>query len=241
MTMTNTHAEIGMNRTGIGTSPLLSKEMVEGVEEFLPQTPGDEREIARARGDYARDAEPIGSVPPPLTARGMLKTAGQAMKGESPTQFIDMLGARLAYERSGTRLYEALLSKFDALGSFPGGPARTDLEQIVADEYRHFQLLDSTLVRLGADPTVMTPSADLEATISKGAFEVVLDPRTSLAQCLQAILVVELADNDCWDALLQLARNRGEDDAAEKFAGALTQEQEHLTKVRGWLAASQGR
>jgi rubrerythrin len=239
--MTSTHAEIGMNRTGIGTSPLLSKEMLEGTEEFLPPSDGDEREIARARGDYARDAEPIGSVPPPLTPRGMLKTAGQALKGESPTQFIDLLGARLAYERSGTRLYEALLSKFDALGGFAGGPQRADLEQIVADEYRHFQLLDRTITRLGADPTVMTPSADLQATISKGAFEVVLDPRTGLAQCLEAILVVELADNECWDALLQLANNAGDDTAVEEFAAALVQEEEHLLKVRAWLAAAQGR
>jgi rubrerythrin len=230
-----------MNRTGIGTSPLLSKEMVKGTEEFLPPTDGDEREIARARGDYAREAEPIGSVPPPLTARGMLNTAGQALKGESPTQFIDMLGARLAYERSGTRLYEALLSKFDALGSFAGGPQRSDLEQILADEYRHFQLLDRTITQLGADPTVMTPSADLQATISKGAFEVVLDARTNLSQCLEAIVVVELADNNCWEALIQLAQKAGEDAAAEEFAAALVQEQEHLVKVRGWLAAAQGR
>jgi len=54
-------------------------------------------------------------------------------------------------------------------------------------------------------------------------------------------LAVELADNDCWDALLQLAKNAGEDTAAEEFAVALVQEQEQLAKARGWLAAAQGR
>jgi rubrerythrin len=230
-----------MNRTGIGTSPLLSKEMVAGMEEFLPATDGDEREIGRARGDYARDADPIGSVPPPLSPKGMLKTAGQALKGQSPSQFIDLLGARLAFERAGTRLYEALLSKFDALGSYEGGPTRAELEDILSDEFRHFRLLDLVITRLGADPTVMTPSADLQATVSKGPFEIVLDPRTTLAQCLEAVMVVELADNECWSALAELAQSAGEESIATEFAEAMAQEEEHLLQVRRWIAAAQGR
>jgi rubrerythrin len=241
MTMTSTHAEIGVNRTGVATSPLLTKEMLEGRDEFSSDTPGDEREIAQARGEYARDADPIGSVPPPLSPKGILKTVAQALKGESPALFIDLLGARLAYERSGTRLYEAVLSKFDALGSFPGGPTRAELESILNDEFLHFQLLESVITRSGADPTVMTPSADLQATLSKGAFEVVLDARTSLAQCLEAILLVELADNDCWGALVELARQAGEQAIAAEFVAAFAQEEQHLSKVRSWLAAAQGR
>ena len=87
----------------------------------------------------------------------------------------------------------------------------------------------------------MTPSADLEATLSKGAFEIVLDPRTTLAQCLQAILVVELADNDCWMALVTLAEQAGDAGTAAEFQAALAEEEEHLVKVRSWLAAAQGR
>jgi rubrerythrin len=241
MTTTGTHAELGMNRTGIGTSPRLSKDMVEGTSEFMPLVAADEHALAVARATYAREAEPIGSVPPPLTGKGVVTTAGTALKGESPTQFIDKLGERLAFERTGARLYQALLSKFDALGGFEGGPERDELAQILAQEYQHFQMLDQTLTRLGADPTVMTPSADLHATLSKGILEVMVDPRTTVAQCLEAALLAELADNDCWLALAELARNAGEEELAKAFAVALQEENEHLVKVRGWIAAAQGR
>jgi hypothetical protein len=68
--------------------------------------------------------------------KDVVKTGMTAMKGESPTQLIDRLGARLAFERSGVRLYEALLSKLDASGIFDGGPSREDIERIVQDRVR---------------------------------------------------------------------------------------------------------
>lgn len=239
--MTQTHAELGMNRTGIATSPRLSKDMIKGTSEFPPPTLGDERAIGDERAAQARIAETVGSVPPPLTGRGVLSTAGTALKGESPTQLIDKLGERLAFERTGTRLYEALLSKYDALGGFEGGPSRAEIEEIVADEHAHFAMLNEVLAGLGADPTVMTTSADIQATLSKGIVEVMVDPRTTLPQCLEAALLAELADNDCWLALAQLASSAGQDALTSQFTEALATEQKHLSRVRAWIAASQGR
>ena len=51
---------------------------------------------------------------------------------------MDKLGERLAFERAGTRLYEALVSKYDAYGSFTGGPSRDDLEHVMQEEYRRY-------------------------------------------------------------------------------------------------------
>lgn len=236
--MSDPQPELGTNRTGVATAPVLTAAMLAGTEALTPDGFGDEREIAAARGDFAREAKPLGSVPPPLTAKGMLKTAGQALKGEHPVLFVDKLGERLAFERTGVRLYEAVLSKFDALGSYDGGPSRADLEQILSDEFTHFNLLQDALKSLGADPTVMTPSADLHATISKGALEVVVDPRTTLAQSLEAALVLELADNACWSHLTQMAENAGHRELVQRFARALVQEQEHLARVQRYVAAS---
>jgi hypothetical protein len=236
--MSNAQPELGMNRTGVATAPILTTAMLAGTEELTPDGSGDERQIAQARGVFAREAEPLGSVPPPLTAKGMLKSAGQAIKGQDPVLFVDKLGERLAFERTGVRLYEAVLSKFDALGSYEGGPSRAELEQILADEFAHFSLLQDAIKGLGADPTVMTPSADLHANISKGAMEVVVDPRTTLAQTLEAVLVVELADNECWQNLIQLAYDAGQRELAERFAMALHDEVEHLTRVRRYIAAA---
>src|SRR5690349_17588390 len=119
-----TQTHIGNNKTGVETAHDHIDSMLEGTLEFLPSGIGDEREIARVREEYVLDAEPIGSMPPPPTLAGMVKTARQALRGEHPLVFLDKLGGRLAFERTGTRLWEGLLSKFDAYGSFEGGPER---------------------------------------------------------------------------------------------------------------------
>jgi rubrerythrin len=239
--MSTTQPEIGHNRTGIATSPELTEEMLQGLKEFLPNVVGDERVIARVREDYARDADPLGSVPPPATLTGVATTAVRRLRGARPTQFMDKLGERLAFERSGVRLYGALLSKFDAFGSFDGGPTRSQLEEIMREEYEHFQLLNSAVTKLGGDPTVVTPSADLHATISQGLLAVMVDPRTTFVQCLEAALVAELADNEAWDALEALATQNGEKALAKQFSAAEEEETEHLENVRAWLAAAQSR
>jgi hypothetical protein len=236
-----THAHMGMNRTGIATAPDRSARMLDGMTEFPPDVPGDEATIALTRVEYALGSDPLGSVPPPMRVKGMLKSAVQATLGESPTQFIDKLGERLAFERTGVRLYMALLAKFDAHGTFEGGPERSDLEQILRDEYSHFRMLHGAVTRLGGDPTVFTPSADLQATMSKGIVEILVDPRTTVAQGLEGILLVELADNDCWFALVQLASEAGERELSEEFERALSTENRHLERVRNWIASAQGR
>jgi rubrerythrin len=236
----STHADLGMNKTGVATSPKLTAEMLEGQQEFAPDMAGDERSIALSRSSKAREWDTsLGSVPPPLTMKGMAKAGLTALKGESPTLLIDKMGARLAFERSGVRLYEALLSKYDAYGSFAGGPTREDLDAILRDEFNHFRMLVEALTKLGADPTVMTPSADLEATITQGSFAVLVDARTNLAQCLEAGLSIELLDNDCWSHLAKLAEQAGQGELAQRFYEALAQEHVHLQKIRGWLAASE--
>jgi hypothetical protein len=234
-------ATVGTNRTGIGAAPQRSQEMLTGLEEFPPTSEGSAQDIALVRIAYAQEAEPLGSMPLPASMTKKAKTALKAVMGAQPTLWMDKLGERLAFERSGTRLYEALVSKHDAFGSFAGGPSKDDLEAILQEEYSHFTMLSTTIEQLGGDPTVVTPSADLHATASHGIVQVIVDPRTTLLQSLEAILIAELADNACWEALIALAEQAGEDPLVQPFEQALVTEQEHLMKVRTWLAAGQGR
>jgi rubrerythrin len=180
-------------------------------------------------------------VYPPPTLKGKIATAVEAIKGENPTLFLDKLGERLAFERSGTRLYDALLSKYDAYGSFTGGPSRGDLEHVRDEEYRHFTLLQTAIEQLGGDPTAVTPSADIQLTAAHGVNAVTVDPRTTLLQSLEAALIAELADNACWEALIELAQGAGEDTLVRQFQEALRNERDHLRKVQAWVAAGQGR
>lgn len=222
---------IGENRTGIEVHPRRTAAMLAGVAEFGPTSRGSEENLAQVRIAYIKEARPAGSMPP--------------LPGKRPSEdlvaFLDKLGARLAFERGGVRLYEALLAKHRALGSFDGGPSRADLEQIRDEEHQHFTILRRAVESLGGDSTAITPSANIETTLAKGALAVVVDPRTRLYEALHGSLVAELADNESWDTLTHLARHSGFNDLAESFARALRQEEVHLEKVRRWLAAGEGR
>lgn len=88
---------------------------------------------------------------------------------------------------------------------------------------------------------MLTPSADLHATMTKGVLEAMVDPRTTFARCLEALLLAELADNDCWEALIAMARDAGEESVVDSFEEALAEEADHLEDVRAWLAAAQNR
>jgi rubrerythrin len=237
----NQNATAGTNLTGLAAAPQRSQEMLTGMEEFPPSSEGSAEDLALVRIAYAKEVEPLGSVPPLVHAKGKGKSAAKAMKGEQLLLFMDKLGERLAFERTGTRLYEALVSKHDAFGSFTGGPSREALEHIRQEEYQHFTLLQSVIEQLDGDPTAVTSSANLHATAARGIQMVIVDPRTTLLQSLEAILIAELADNACWEALIELAQEAGQDTFVQQFQEALRDEQDHLDKVQAWLAAGQGR
>ena len=213
------------NQTGIGGAPDRAARMAEATQEFPPSSQGSDLDLAMVRVTYAREA---------------MSPSGDAMPPTAPSLLMDKLGERLAFERAGTRLYEALLSKHDAEGSFEGGPSREDILEILSEELAHFRLLAEAIEGLGGDPTELTPSANLQLVASHGVGQVLTDPTTSLAQCLEAIAMAELTDNECWETLAGLAELAGNEGLATECEQALATEAEHLEKVRTWIAAAQG-
>jgi rubrerythrin len=228
-------AEIGMNRTGIGMSPIHSKEMIAGAD-LGPIAPGGPEDAALVRREYIAEAPPVGTVPIPTTLRGAVQTVVEAVGGKEPAVFIDKLGERLAFERTGTRLYETLLTKLEAEGSWKGGPTREELTAIHDDELTHFELIRGAMEELGADPTAMTPSADVAGVEAMGLAQVIADPRMSLAHAVHAIFTAELTDHEGWLMLVHLARALGKEEMAAQFERAREHEFHHVSLVRGWLS-----
>jgi hypothetical protein len=226
-------AKFGPNKTGALSARDRGKEMLEGLEDFLPAKSGAPPSLITELVEQASEEMPIGHVPPPLVS----------LEGEEEriALFMDKLGERLAFERTGVRLYEGVLAKLQAYGSYEGGPEEEDLERIREDELLHFTTLESIVEQLGGDPTAITPSANVAAVISKGICASIADPRTTLVQSLEAILVAELTDNECWDTLIDLARSMGRDDVAEMLLPFVENEAGHLEQVRRWLAIAQDR
>ena len=230
-----TKTKLGKNRTGMEMSPVDSGEMLQGSQRAVPTSEGDEGTAAGIRAEYIREADPIGSVPPPGTVKGMVKSGMQALTGNRPQVLIDKLGERLAFERGGTRLYEAIIAKCLATGDSEGVVDRARLEQIHTDEAQHFELVRSAIESLGADPTAQTPCADLTGVQSLGLIQAVTDPRTTVLQSLHTALIAELADNAGWELLIDLAEAAGQTQLAEEFGAAFAQEQQHLEQIRSWV------
>ena len=229
---------MGMNRTGIHMSPADARKMQDMVPD-VAELPADAA-LASARGPYIAEADALGSVPLPGTLRGAVSTGATLLKGERPQLLIDKLGERLAFERTGTRLYDALINKCEVLLDDTISMTMEDVRRIRADEARHMALVADAVETLGADPTAVTPSADLAGMEAMGLVQVMNDPRTTLAQCLHAILTAELSDRAGWETLIALADAQDMDELVTRFSDALDSEREHLAMVETWYAESIG-
>lgn len=228
----------GMNKTGIDMSPIDIQELLSGVEASIPSSEGDEQTLASYRRSYIVEADPIGSVPAPGSLKGAAKTGMQKLMGKKPEVLLDKLGARLAFERAGTRLYDALLSKCLVRSDEATGLSLDRLREFRNEEAQHFMLVMEAIKDLGADPTAVTPGADVDGVASIGLMQVINDPRTSIAQSLHALLIAELADHDGWQLLIKLTEELGQDDMARKFRNALAEEERHLATIREFVEQS---
>lgn len=221
---------MGRNRTGIQTSPFDIREMREGTEHTVPTSTGDKQALAELRQRYINESDTVGSVPVPGTFTGMLEAGKGLFTGRRPQVLIDKLGERLAFERNGVRLYEAMIAKARNLDS--GNDLVGVLQHIRDEEFEHMMLVHAAMEKLGADPTAQTPSADVAGVMAMGIMQVLTDPRTNVAQCMNALLTAELADNAAWELLIELAQAAGHPNIADSFVHAKTQEDDHLVKIK---------
>lgn len=217
-----TTTEVGINRSGMVVAEDSGEKMLQNMELTKPPR-GDETDLAKIRLEYAKEAGPLGSLPEP-------KQSG------ATALLMDKLGERLAFERSGTRLYDALMVKCTADNS-ARIPAK-ELKHIREEEAVHFALVGAAIQSLGGDPTAQTPGADVSGVEGMGLMQVLNDPKTTVAQALHSILVAEMVDNAAWEELIELTSQVGNDDLVARFTKARDEEREHLEKVQTWYKAA---
>ena len=224
--------DVNGNRTGMETAPDLAMEMAEGSVAAGPDPSGSEEMANTERAVYISEGLPVGSKPDlPFADESTADNEAMGM-----AVFMDKLSERLAFERTGTRLYDAFINKCETIGESAEGPSLTEVQEIRDEEHRHFMLLTEAITSLGGDPTVQSPCADVQAVASLGIMQVLNDPRTTVSQCLNALLTAELTDNAGWELLIDLAEELGQTDLSEQFTEALDNEQKHLANVQMWLS-----
>jgi hypothetical protein len=226
-----------MNRTGAMAAPLRTKQQVKDAARIENQNDVPPADVHLYCAEEEKTFGLMGTMPPPTSLKGLAKSMLQAATGQKATVLLDKLGERLAFERTGTRLYDGLLAKLAAKGGFDGGPTAEDLMKIREDELSHFHTVVEAVRKLGGDPTALTPSANVAAVTSRGVLDVIADPRSTLPEALCAIHVAELTDGDGWRMLIELVQAAGHEDVADDFLICEANEAEHLAHVRRWLSA----
>jgi rubrerythrin len=222
--------KVGMNRTGIQISPFLTSEMIRDTEKF-PASPETAEDLEALRSSYLKESSAVGTIP----ISGKMFTAVKGFGSEALLLFFNKLGERLAFERTGARLYEALLLK--CRESSRADLPTERLQEIHQQEIEHFQLLKNTMEKLGADPTSQTPDSDVCGVAAAGWIQVVFDPRTSVAQTLTVMQTAELADNAGWELLIALAEKVGVSDQVSRFKEAAEHEAQHLQTITDLIQA----
>src|SRR5690606_13582743 len=163
-------------------------------------------------------------------------TAVKALTGKKMHVLLDKLAERAAFERTGTRLYDMMLQKVMAAPSLPAGMTIEGVQQIRDDEHSHFLLLTTAIQELGADPTAMTPCADVTGVQGMGLVQAMGEPRLTIAQALSTLLAAEVIDKASWELLIELAEQFGLDELVQKFSDALVAEQREEAMTRTWMS-----
>lgn len=225
---------IGDNRTG---GKLALKETIktaEGAVTYTQPSEGSSMAIGENRISYMKESDPVGTMPMPSSVKGAISNLQEKIMQGDYT-FMDKLGERLAFERTGSRLYEALLSKHKGSLGNESYPDYSILNQFYEEEKEHFRLCAEVMEELGGDSTALTPCADVAGVAGMGWVQVIADPRTTFQQSLEVILQAELADNVCWENLIDLATNLGLDNVVKRFVKAKEEEDVHLETIKQWV------
>jgi rubrerythrin len=155
----------------------------------------------------------------------------EKMAAKNSARIIDLLAERLAFERSGVRLYDQILDRMrEAPDENITGMLET-MQKHRGEEKEHEEWLEECIRKLGGDPNAETEHSRLVKQESKGVEEVV-EKDTMLPHLFHALLVAELADNAGWDLLHSLAGELGDSAAKKEFGKRLREEAEHLLFVR---------
>ncbi|RKG81780.1 hypothetical protein [Corallococcus terminator] len=224
----------GLKRTAM----LLSEQELEHLTHGAVRNtvlPPAEGAVQSLRIHLSRIAE-ASDVMPTTAFRERMSGALQVLKGGSPALFIDRLCERLAFERTSSRLYAGLLIKTHALGTYDGGPTPERLLELHNQELEHLGQVRDGLLRLGAPPSLRTPSGDVADSQCRGLIQAIDAPGATLMDALRVTLVSELINNAGWAMLVDLASELGPPELEQAFREVLLVESGHLAEVTLWVA-----
>ena len=145
---------------------------------------------------------------------------------------LDVLNARLAFERTGVKLYDSVIEKIERSGDPRFSAIVEELREIRAEEREHAEWLEMQIRGLGGRPDENSDMARLETEEGRGIESVICDGHAKIIHLVHALLAAELADNAGWDVLVQLADEAGDSAAKVELGRRMAEEAKHLLFIR---------
>ncbi|MGZ3457488.1 MAG: hypothetical protein ACXU86_03175 [Archangium sp.] len=156
----------------------------------------------------------------------------QKLSESSPRdKVIDVLNERLAFERSGVKLYDRILEVLRNSGDENEKRMIDEMQKHRDEEKEHEEWLEAQIRQMGGDAHSETEKSLLITRESKGIEEVVMSD-AQLPHLFHALLAAELVDNAGWELLATLADEAGDHAAKREFKKRLHEEEDHLLFVR---------
>ncbi|MGE5048484.1 MAG: ferritin-like domain-containing protein [Deltaproteobacteria bacterium] len=150
------------------------------------------------------------------------------------SRVIDLLNERLAFERTGVKLYDTLLARLQ-VSTDPAVKALVgQVQEHREEEHEHEEWLEEQIRALGGTAHALSEHAVLAQAEAEGV-ERVMRRDDSIPHDFHALLTAELADNAGWDLLMKLADEFGDSKAKKEFKKRLHEEEKHLLFVRETL------
>ena len=149
-----------------------------------------------------------------------------------PERVVDYLAERLAFERSGVRLYEAVLVRVREADEPEVRALAPLLERQRDEEREHVAWLQAQLQGLGAGSHPTSARAQLSQEETRGFAHVILETEAPLPHLLHALLAAELVDHAGWDLLVALADEAQDGEAQRELHRRRDEEARHLALCR---------
>jgi bacterioferritin (cytochrome b1) len=149
---------------------------------------------------------------------------------------IDVLNERLTFERSGVKLYDAIVGNMQRSKNAEIARMLAPMRAHRDQEKEHEEWLEEQIRALGGDAHGQTEMSELITAESAGIEKVVTGDQNLVHQ-MHALLTAELVDNSGWELLLELADDADDADARREFRRRLHEEEEHLIFMRRAVVA----
>jgi bacterioferritin (cytochrome b1) len=161
----------------------------------------------------------------------------EKLASRNPEKVVDLLCERLAFERAGVKLYDAIIAKLQRSNEPEVHRTLKTMHEHRAQEKEHEEWLEAQIRALGGDTHIETDLARLVTVESSGIEAVVMDGDNDPVHLFHALLAAELADNAGWDLLVALADECHDRIAKKEFKKRLHEEEDHLVFVRRAVAS----